>query len=90
MFVDFCLLDLRLHTWGTSLVLVLAMLFTLGWYSSILSNQSLTFLVCCSHSMSMGLGPGGHVRAFNLKHDGVMWVLGPGEALWGGCVHPWY
>ena len=28
------------------------------------------------------MGTGGHVRAFHLKHGGVMWVLGPGEALW--------
>ena len=28
-----------------------------------------------------GLGPGGHVRVFNLKHDGVMWDLA-----WGNVV----
>ena len=54
MFVDFWFPDLRLHTWGTSLALVLAMLFTLDWYGSVLSNQSSTFLVCCSHILSMG------------------------------------
>ena len=39
-------------------------------------------LVChrgVSRGVVGGLGPGGHVRAFNLKHDGVMCVLGLGR-----------
>jgi len=43
-------------------------------------------VLVCHRGVSGGvlgeMGTGGHVRAFNLKHGGVMWILGPGEALW--------